>query len=1520
MMLGQLFCVMNIFLIRYIQESGATCTANSGGVYTFGPNCEYMCHCKYGGACDSNTGDCSNGCDTKWFGPGCQFRDLAENEESRHLDNLKNYKYASRANDGSMETCSYTNAATAARTIKPWWRVQFPQKETIQSMVFVTTEGKLHNFKGFKVTVENAPANKATDGGYYPPASNVQLCYQHSNYAPSNMSIHVTCDKPLEGNLVRIQLAKTDTQLVLCDVRINGGRNLAFMKNLEFSSPFDENRYPSTNAVDGVLRNNAWDYCFALEHSSSQTADWLTVNLGHLSFIKHISITKFNDNRIRYYQLNISNTTGDADADVVHDDTGNNNPNLKVTLQATGQFVKFKRSSGSPTVICELEIYGDCTAGKCGYDCSKECRCKTIEDKVSGVCTSGCEGRWTGPGDECINNCAEFQWGEYCTNQCGQCRNSQSCDVVTGYCPSGCRDGYMDTRLCNTECLDGTYGRECSLDCSGNCKDGDVCRKSDGYCERGCSDGYQGNKCDEECTSGRYGVSCTLSCSVNCYGGFTNCHHVNGTCLLGCATGFEGNTCDKECDNGFWNRNCETKCGKCLSGTCSKTTGFCEGGCLAGYKYTSRCTQECDDYTFGINCGSLCNPNCVDICDKVNGTCGNCTSGWKGDTCSQACGTNTWGENCERTCGFCLSGTCNRFTGRCTGGCLPGYKTTSMCNEKCPVGTYGPGCSGTCSTSCKVPGQCNNVNGHCESCGAGKQGDYCEKDCDNRSYGDDCSKECGACANNETCNSVSGHCKFGCNKGFKHSLLCQDECDDGSHGKNCTGVCGSCKPGTVCDKVTGVCHYGCSDKFTGAICVEALTQESKEFPIGGVVGGVVAVVVVIATVVLVFLFLRRRKAQLKSKSTSQIGFDTVLNQEKEENAGSVKRNNIYENSSEILAELASQNPSNVKNEVPAPIDEETTDIYYNEGPLAKRRSEHSIFVTDLKDYVKRRTANAEYFVQEFQKLPSGLQHPTSIAKKAGNAGKNRYKVMYAYDHSRVVLKTLPGNPDSDYINAAFIKGHFKDNAYIAAQGPIDFTLDDFWRMIWEKDVYTIVMATRLVEETKMKCVQYWAEAEDDVQYGEINVLTESVDIFAEFTIRHIKVSHQDNPDNVRNVTQFHYTAWPDKDVPRSTTSLLHFWYQVRKHDGQKNHPWLVHCSAGVGRTGTFIALDILYDQGKDQGFVDVFGCVRDLRDQRVSMVQTKEQYRYLHNMLVEILVLPSKPVHIDELPAVYSDLQEIDPTTGKTKLLLQYETLLDDTDSGSESEDTDEMYTSAKQTDNRNKNRHYNILAANEYRPYLFTQVKGCTNYINAVYIPGYCDTHGYIITQTPLVNTAIDCCRLVFEQDVKVIVTFAESCDEETGVYLPDSGSIKHGPFTITLVSEQDKGDYISKVHKLEFDSNEHLFTQLVCKQWPSGKITPDDPHKMLSFLQDLECIQRQTENKPVVAQCLNGAERSGLIVVLMNIMERVRFDCEVSIPQVIRQLQFRRQQIIPNFEQFEFCFCVLKAHADSNATYANV
>ncbi|XP_060578563.1 multiple epidermal growth factor-like domains protein 10 isoform X2 [Ruditapes philippinarum] len=229
MLFGNCFFVIILSaMCIHIQVTGETCANAHGDVKKFGPNCQYKCHCKNNNTCDEETGYCYNGCDVKWYGLGCQIRDLAETEVARQL--YVGFSNSSRhwaffANDGDNTTCSYSyrDEIGVTRYSPPWWRVQTPTVETIWEMTFLTKEEFLVNFKGFKVTVETAPAEKVEDKTFYPPESDVKLCYMHNNSVPSNTSIHVSCNTPLKGNLVRITLANSFADLVLCDVRVHSG-------------------------------------------------------------------------------------------------------------------------------------------------------------------------------------------------------------------------------------------------------------------------------------------------------------------------------------------------------------------------------------------------------------------------------------------------------------------------------------------------------------------------------------------------------------------------------------------------------------------------------------------------------------------------------------------------------------------------------------------------------------------------------------------------------------------------------------------------------------------------------------------------------------------------------------------------------------------------------------------------------------------------------------------------------------------------------------------------------------------------------------------------------------------------------------------------------------------------------------------------------------------------------------------------------------------------------------------------
>ncbi|XP_060553372.1 receptor-type tyrosine-protein phosphatase alpha-like [Ruditapes philippinarum] len=145
-------------------------------------------------------------------------------------------------------------------------------------------------------------------------------------------------------------------------------------------------------------------------------------------------------------------------------------------------------------------------------------------------------------------------------------------------------------------------------------------------------------------------------------------------------------------------------------------------------------------------------------------------------------------------------------------------------------------------------------------------------------------------------------------------------------------------------------------------------------------------------------------------------------------------------------------------------------------------------------------------------------------------------------------------------------------------------------------------------------------------------------------------------------------------------------------------------------------------------------------------------------------------------------------------------------------------------------------------------------------------------------------------------------------------------GPFKLKKVSEEDKVFYTMTVFNMAYSSKTKKITQLEFKNWNTDQITPTDPENMLHFLQEVERLNRIAADSPLLVQCLDGSEKSGLFITLMSIFERVRLDKEVCIPQVIRELRYIRQQILPNFEQFQFCYNAVLCYVDSHQMYANM
>ncbi|XP_039615791.1 receptor-type tyrosine-protein phosphatase beta isoform X1 [Polypterus senegalus] len=293
------------------------------------------------------------------------------------------------------------------------------------------------------------------------------------------------------------------------------------------------------------------------------------------------------------------------------------------------------------------------------------------------------------------------------------------------------------------------------------------------------------------------------------------------------------------------------------------------------------------------------------------------------------------------------------------------------------------------------------------------------------------------------------------------------------------------------------------------------------------------------------------------------------------------------------------------------------------GIKSSRRISSPIKIEEFDIHFTKLQADSNYLLsEEYEDLKDvGRNQPLDTALLPENRGKNRYNNILPYDSTRVKLSYIDDDPCSDYINASYVPGNNFRREYIATQGPLPGTKDDFWKMVWEQNVHNIVMVTQCIEKGRVKCDHYWPFDQDPLYYGDLIVQMLSESVLPEWTIREFKICNEDQVTYSRVVRQFHYTVWPDHGVPETTQSLIQFVRTVRDFINRTpgSGGTVVHCSAGVGRTGTFIALDRVLQQLDTKDTVDIYGTVFDLRLHRAHMVQTECQYAYLHQCIRDVL-------------------------------------------------------------------------------------------------------------------------------------------------------------------------------------------------------------------------------------------------------------------------------------------------------------
>ncbi|KAK7476505.1 hypothetical protein BaRGS_00032253, partial [Batillaria attramentaria] len=539
---------------------------------------------------------------------------------------------------------------------------------------------------------------------------------------------------------------------------------------------------------------------------------------------------------------------------------------------------------------------------------------------------------------------------------------------------------------------------------------------------------------------------------------------------------------------------------------------------------------------------------------------------------------------------------------------------------------------------------------------------FCEFEawsCGDAYWGRDCVNVCGQCRYGEPCDKVTGQCGT-CIPGWKHPLC--TECDGGTYGENCGETCGTCYDGAPCHHVTGHCEK-CEKSLELPFCrAEPVISHANVGIIAGAAVGVLILSILAGVLALYIRKIRqRRRAGEYQPETAVLGADVVCtrhidydNQGYSNNGGhknhvlgedlhpEIKPNGTAHTTTNgdafwhgsdseegkqspdplQLSSLSSNGDDNEELDTVMSLLEVDSDT--GEGRETAENEAHDgsdVFMTpeagglrldSIPQSLLGKLRGSEVLDAEFGKLPFGLQKEHDCGSKEENQHSNRFDSIIPYDATRVVLHGDPPSDFSDYINASYIRGYWSWKTYIATQGPMANTVEEFWKMVLQERVTQIVMLTNVQE--------------GDTTYGSVQVTTVDVQKRADYFIRTFDISGSGSYSS-RQVTQYHYVTWPVHSVPNVT--------------------------AGVGRTGVFIGLDIAMDHAENESQVDIFHIVERMREDRCNMVQTKAQYRFLHMVALEACISRATRVPVVGFDTFFPT--HIDPAQSNQKIDAEFE-------------------------------------------------------------------------------------------------------------------------------------------------------------------------------------------------------------------------------------------------------------------------
>uniref|UniRef100_A0A7N6F746 protein-tyrosine-phosphatase n=1 Tax=Anabas testudineus TaxID=64144 RepID=A0A7N6F746_ANATE len=565
-----------------------------------------------------------------------------------------------------------------------------------------------------------------------------------------------------------------------------------------------------------------------------------------------------------------------------------------------------------------------------------------------------------------------------------------------------------------------------------------------------------------------------------------------------------------------------------------------------------------------------------------------------------------------------------------------------------------------------------------------------------------------------------------------------------------------------------------------------------------------------------------------------------------------------------------------------------------------------------------------------------LQHINQMKTAEGYGFKQEYEVkgqhtlllhcrnIDIYDRHRVKLHPLLGDPNSDYINANYIDNcligrvGFYSVVFVSVSviaslfplGPKQETLYDFWRMVWQENCFSIVMITKLVEVGRVKCCKYWPD--DSEMYGDIKITLLKTETLAEYTVRTFALERR-GYSTKHEVRQFHFTSWPEHGVPYHATGLLAFIRRVKASTPPDAGPVVVHCSVGAGRTGCYIVLDVMLDMAECEGVVDIYNCVKTLCSRRINMIQTEEQYIFIHDAILEACLCGETAILVNEFAVTYKEMLRVDSQSNSSQLREEFQTL----NSVTPHLDVEEC-SIALLPRNREKNRSMDVLPPDRALAFLVTTEGESNNYINAALADSFHRQAAFIVTPHPLPGTTADFWRLVFDYGCTAVVMLNQLNQSNSPCvqYWPEPGLQQYGPMEVEFLSMSADEDVITRLFRVKNVTRLQEGQLVVCQfqflRWSAYRDVPDSKKAFLNLLAQVHKWQRECGEGRTVVHCLNGGGRSGTLCACNILLEMIQYQNMVDIFYAVKTLRNCKPNMVESLDQYRFCYDLVLEYLD--------